>query len=235
MDAARDLLRRARARTGTASQVDGAPLTVERVKAAMAQAFVRARHHRRRLHRRAGPAGRSRPRHGLRARSAPGVPIVIDVWPRDNESFMLRRHDAHVRRRRRARTTCASGTGSARRRSTARSRRSRTAPTAARSSTARATSSRRPASRRSGRRTPGETLVGRLLPRARSRRRARGARGSPGWGSPRSDRSIAGDVVTVEPGLLPAGLRRRAARGPRARDRGRRREPDAATRTTSTP
>ena len=36
---------------------------------------------------------------------------------------------------------------------------------------------------------------------------------------------VAGDVVTVEPGLYKHGLRRRAARGSRPRHRGRRREP----------
>ena len=39
------------------------------------------------------------------------MPIVIDIWPRDNESFVLLRHDAHVRRRRGAGGRRASGTG----------------------------------------------------------------------------------------------------------------------------
>ena len=41
----------------------------------------------------------------------------------------------------------------------------------------------------------------------------------PGLGLVSKATLRAGDVVTVEPGLLPAGLRRRPARGPRARDR----------------
>ena len=49
----------------------------------------------------------------------------------------------------------------------------------------------------------------------------------PGLGLAAKLPLVAGDVVTVEPGCYRAGLRRRSARGPRARDRGRRREPDA--------
>ena len=157
---------------------------------------------------------------------AAGVPIVIDIWPRDNESFVLLRHDAHVRRRRRAgrRARVAPALqGGARPRDL---RDQGTAPTAARSSTARARSSRRPASRRSARRS-----------RA-SRSRTASSTGSATASGSRCTRQPGMGLASKAPlrggrrrhgraGLLPAGLRRRAARGPRARHRGRRREPDA--------
>ena len=91
MDAARDLLRRAISNRATtkgddALEVDGEPLTVERVKIAMSEAFVRggttadefivapgAQ----------GAVGHDMGSGPIRA----GVPIVIDIWPRDNESF----------------------------------------------------------------------------------------------------------------------------------------------------
>jgi Xaa-Pro aminopeptidase len=85
MDAARDLLRRAQG-NGDALAVDGEPLTVERVKAAMAVAFAArgttaddfivapgAQ----------GAVGHDMGSGPIRA----GEPIVIDIWPRDNESF----------------------------------------------------------------------------------------------------------------------------------------------------
>ncbi len=56
MDAARDLFRRASG-NGDGLVVDGEPLTVERVKAAMSAAFVGHGATSRRLHRRAGAAG----------------------------------------------------------------------------------------------------------------------------------------------------------------------------------
>ncbi len=84
MDAARDLLRRA-APNGDGLAVDGAPLTVERIKTAMAQAFAAngtsaddfivapgAQ----------GAVGHDMGSGPVRA----GTPIVIDVWPRDNET-----------------------------------------------------------------------------------------------------------------------------------------------------
>ena len=85
MDAARDLLRRA-GQNGDALELDGETLTVERIKAAMGEAFVR--------HGTAtddfivapgaqGAVGHDMGSGPVRA----GVPIVIDVWPRDNESF----------------------------------------------------------------------------------------------------------------------------------------------------
>ena len=87
-------------RTATGLELDGEPLTVERVKAAMRAGLRRAR-------RDAaddfivapGPQGAV----GHDMGSGPiraGEPIVIDIWPRDNESFACSRHDAHVRRRR---------------------------------------------------------------------------------------------------------------------------------------
>jgi Xaa-Pro aminopeptidase len=88
MDAARDLLRRAKDRNGSGLEVDGEPLTVERVKAAMAAAFAAN-----------GttaddfivaPGAQGAVGHDMG--SGPiqsGVPIVIDIWPRDNESFMF--------------------------------------------------------------------------------------------------------------------------------------------------
>jgi len=88
MDAARDLLRRAKQNGGDVLEVDGEPLTVERVKVAMSEAFVRngasaddfivapgAQ----------GAVGHDMGSGPIRA----GVPIVIDIWPRDNESFVF--------------------------------------------------------------------------------------------------------------------------------------------------
>jgi Xaa-Pro aminopeptidase len=85
MDAARDLFRRATA-NGAGLVVDGEPLTVERVKVAMAEAFVRHGASADEFIVAPGPQGAV----GHDMGSGPiqaGVPIVIDVWPRDNESF----------------------------------------------------------------------------------------------------------------------------------------------------
>jgi Xaa-Pro aminopeptidase len=85
MDAARDLLRRATP-NGAGLEVDGEPLTVERVKVAMAEAFVRLGAGADDFIVAPGPQGAV----GHDMGSGPiqaGVPIVIDVWPRDNESF----------------------------------------------------------------------------------------------------------------------------------------------------
>jgi Xaa-Pro aminopeptidase len=87
MDAARDLLRRARP-NGGGLEVDGEPLTVERVKAAMSQAFVAHGTTADDFIVAPGPQGAV----GHDMGSGPigaGVPIVIDIWPRDNESFMF--------------------------------------------------------------------------------------------------------------------------------------------------
>lgn len=83
MGAARDLLRRA---TGTGVlQVDGEPLTSERIKIAMSQAFVEH----------CASADEFIVSHGAQSAIGhemgagailAGEPIVIDCWPRDNES-----------------------------------------------------------------------------------------------------------------------------------------------------
>jgi Xaa-Pro aminopeptidase len=86
MDTVRDLLRRASAAEG-GLKLDGEPLTVERVKSAMSQTFA--------VHGATadefivapGPQGAV----GHDMGSGPiraGVPIVVDIWPRDNESFI---------------------------------------------------------------------------------------------------------------------------------------------------
>jgi Xaa-Pro aminopeptidase len=87
MDAARDLLRRAKADNGRL-EVDGESLTVERVKAAMFAAFVANGASSDDIIVAPGPQGAV----GHDMGSGPidaGVPIVIDIWPRDNESFMF--------------------------------------------------------------------------------------------------------------------------------------------------
>lgn len=87
MDTARDLLRRAE-RRGDELELDGETLTVERVKGAMSITFAE--------HGTAaddfivapGPQGAV----GHDMGSGPiraGVPIVVDIWPRDNESFVF--------------------------------------------------------------------------------------------------------------------------------------------------
>jgi Xaa-Pro aminopeptidase len=85
MDAARDLLRRAQS-NGDALSLDGETLTVERLKAAIGEAFVRHGTTADDFIVAPGPQGAV----GHEMGSGPiraGVPIVIDVWPRDNESF----------------------------------------------------------------------------------------------------------------------------------------------------
>jgi len=87
MDAARDLLRRAE-QNGKGLVVDGDPLTVERVKSAMSQAFAAHGTTADDFIVAPGPQGAV----GHDMGSGPieaGVPIVIDIWPRDNESFMF--------------------------------------------------------------------------------------------------------------------------------------------------
>jgi Xaa-Pro aminopeptidase len=92
MDAARDLLRRAvptgSTGNGEGLAVDGEPLTVERVKSAMSQAFAAHGTTADDFIVAPGPQGAV----GHDMGSGPigaGVPIVIDIWPRDNESFMF--------------------------------------------------------------------------------------------------------------------------------------------------
>src|SRR5262249_29985681 len=84
MAAARDLLRRA-SQNGRGLQVDGEPLTSGRIKAAISQAFIA---------RGASPhefivahGSQSAIGHHMGAgQLEAGEPIVIDLWPRDNES-----------------------------------------------------------------------------------------------------------------------------------------------------
>jgi Xaa-Pro aminopeptidase len=87
MDAARELLRSATP-NGKGLEVDGEPLTVERVKAAMSQAFAAHGTTADDFIVAPGPQGAVGHDMGSGAIS-PGVPIVIDIWPRDNESFMF--------------------------------------------------------------------------------------------------------------------------------------------------
>ncbi len=87
MDTARDLLRRASS-NGNGLQVDGEALTVERVKSAMAQTFAAHGASADDFIVAPGPQGAV----GHDMGSGPiraGVPIVVDIWPRDNESFIF--------------------------------------------------------------------------------------------------------------------------------------------------
>ena len=86
MDVARDLLRRALP-NGNGLVVDGAPLTVERVKSAMSQAFAAHGTTADDFIVAPGPQGAVGHDMGSGAIRA-GEPIVIDIWPRDNESSM---------------------------------------------------------------------------------------------------------------------------------------------------
>jgi Xaa-Pro aminopeptidase len=84
MSAARELLRRATP-NGRGLEVDGEPLTSERIKIAIAQAFITN----------GASADEFIVAHGSQSaighhmgegQIAPGEPIVIDLWPRDNET-----------------------------------------------------------------------------------------------------------------------------------------------------
>jgi Xaa-Pro aminopeptidase len=92
MDAARDLLRRATkngaTENGSGLEVDGEPLTVERVKSAMSQAFAANGTTADDFIVAPGPQGAVGHDMGSGPITA-GVPIVIDIWPRDNETFMF--------------------------------------------------------------------------------------------------------------------------------------------------
>ena len=203
MDAARDLLRRA-SRTATALELDGEPLTVERVKAAMSAGVRRAR-------RELPTTSSSRPAPqgavGHDMGSGPiraGVPIVIDIWPRDNESFVFcdmtrtfvvgdvpdevrEWHRLCKEALDRAVSEIKAGAdGRSIFDGTCEIFEAAGEPT--------------PAHEEAGR-----AARGRLLPRARPRRRARGARGAGHGARRRRRRSSAGDVVTVEPGLYRQG------------------------------
>jgi Xaa-Pro aminopeptidase len=86
MDTARDLLRRATP-NGAGLMLDGEPLTVERVKSAMSQTFAAHGATADEFIVAPGPQGAV----GHDMGSGPihaGVPIVVDIWPRDNESFI---------------------------------------------------------------------------------------------------------------------------------------------------
>jgi Xaa-Pro aminopeptidase len=88
MDAARDLLRRATENGGRGLEVDGEPLTVERVKLVMSAAFAANGTSADDFIVAPGPQAAV----GHDMGSGPiqaGVPIVIDIWPRDNETFMF--------------------------------------------------------------------------------------------------------------------------------------------------
>ena len=92
MDTCRDLLRRAARETavqkGDGLKLDGEPLTVERVKSEMAQTFAANGASADDFIVAPGPQGAV----GHDMGSGPiraGVPIVVDIWPRDNESFMF--------------------------------------------------------------------------------------------------------------------------------------------------
>jgi Xaa-Pro aminopeptidase len=85
MTAARELLRRARPNGGNALEVDGAPLTSERIKIAMSEAFV--------AH--GATADEFIVSHGAQSAIGhhmgegtilAGETVVIDCWPRDNDS-----------------------------------------------------------------------------------------------------------------------------------------------------
>jgi len=85
MDAARELMRSA-TQVGDDLMLDGEPLTVERVKSAMAVAFAASGATADEFIVAPGPQGAV----GHDMGSGPiraGVPIVIDIWPRDNETF----------------------------------------------------------------------------------------------------------------------------------------------------
>jgi Xaa-Pro aminopeptidase len=87
MDTCRDLLRRATA-SGDGLTLDGEPLTVERVKSAMAQTFAANGAVGEDFIVAPGPQGAVGHDMGS-GPIRPGVPIVVDIWPRDNESFMF--------------------------------------------------------------------------------------------------------------------------------------------------
>jgi Xaa-Pro aminopeptidase len=87
MDTVRDLLRRS-SQNGDGLTIDGEALTVERVKSEMAQAFAAHGASADDFIVAPGPQGAV----GHDMGSGPiraGVPIVVDIWPRDNESFMF--------------------------------------------------------------------------------------------------------------------------------------------------
>ena len=100
---ARELLRRSADRGDGVLELDGVPLTSERLKAAITATFLEHGATWDELIVSHGPQAASGHDLGSGAIRA-GEPIVVDVWPRDNGLRVLRRHDADVRRRRRSPT-----------------------------------------------------------------------------------------------------------------------------------
>jgi Xaa-Pro aminopeptidase len=88
MDATRDMLRRAEPAGDGTLQLEGEPLTVERAKGVIFQVYAAHGASADDIILAPGPQGAV----GHDMGSGPirtGVPIVVDVWPRDNESFMF--------------------------------------------------------------------------------------------------------------------------------------------------
>ncbi len=201
MDACRELLRRAEIR-GDELLLDGEQLTVERVKADMSVDVCRARHDRRRVHRRPRRPGRRRSRHGLRA-DPPNTPLVVDIFPRDNASavftdmtrtFVVGEVADDVREwHRLCKEALDRAIGEIRASVEARALFDGTcdifeaAP-----------------SRRSARRRPGETLVDGFF-HGLGHGVGLEVHEEPGLGRQADKKLVAGDVVTVEPGLYRAG------------------------------
>ena len=202
MDACRELLRRSEIR-GDELLLDGEQLTVERVKADMNVAF--AAHDTTADEYIVAPGAQGAVGHDMGSGPIrPNTPLVVDIFPRDNASavytdmtrtFVVGDVADDVREWHRL---CKEALD----RAVARDprRRRRRAP----SSTAPATSSRRRASRRSARRRPA-----RRSPTASSTGSATASASrctrQPGLGLLSDKKLVAGDVVTVEPGLYRAG------------------------------
>ena len=204
MAAARDLLRRARARHGILA-VDGEPLTSERVKQAIERVSSRSTSCiGRRVHRLARRAGGDRPRHGRRADRAgrAGGHRHLAARPRVG---LLRRHDPHLRRRRRRRTSSSSGTGCLR------GARARDRGDARRASPdsdvndASATSSSRPGYPTQRTKPPGSGSRTASTTGSATGSASRCTR-QPKLGLVGQDELVAGDVITVEPGLYRQGF-----------------------------
>ena len=88
MDMLRDMLRRAEPNGEGTLSVDGEPLTVERAKGVIFQVYAANGASADDIILAPGPQGAVGHDMGSGPISA-GVPIVVDVWPRDNESFMF--------------------------------------------------------------------------------------------------------------------------------------------------
>jgi Xaa-Pro aminopeptidase len=84
MTAARDLLRRA-GQNGKGLEVDGEPLTSERIRAAISQAFLAHGASGDEFVVSHGPQS-AIGHHAGAGQIEPGEPVMIDLWPRDNES-----------------------------------------------------------------------------------------------------------------------------------------------------